>query len=91
MDGYGEVATLAHRTHERIGSVLAGSAFGFIVTVAQIGAMVFPILMGTVMDITDQYWPGFLLLAVLFAVAAALAALVKETGLRVNKAASPSP
>ena len=55
MDGYGEVATLAHRTHERIGSLLAGSAFGFIVTVAQIGAMVFPILMGTVMDITDQY------------------------------------
>ena len=41
--------------NERIGSLLAGSAFGFIGMVSQIGAMVFPILMGTVMDITDQY------------------------------------
>ena len=77
--------------NERIGPQLAGSALGVIGTVAGIGPVVIPILMGAVMDVTDEYWPGFLLLAVLLAAGAALGAAVKETGLKAKQAASPSP
>jgi len=66
--------------NERIGHLLAGSALGVIGTVAGLGAVVIPVLMGVIMDATGVYWPGFLLLAALMAAAAVLGVVVKETG-----------
>ncbi len=74
--------------NERIGSRLAGSALGVIGTVAGIGPVMMPYLMGAVMDATDEYWPGFLLLAILLAAGAVMGTAIKETGLRAKKAAS---
>ncbi|MFC2059277.1 CynX/NimT family MFS transporter [Chloroflexota bacterium] len=70
--------------NERVSFLLAGSAFGIIVTVNYIGDMVIPIVMGVIIDVTGKYWPGFLFVAVLFAIAAILAAAIKETGLNTK-------
>jgi cyanate permease len=67
--------------NERIGANLAGSALGILGTVAGIGPIVIPIMMGAIMDSTGEYWPGFLLLAILLAIGAVMGALIKETGL----------
>jgi NNP family nitrate/nitrite transporter-like MFS transporter len=75
--------------NERIGHRLAGSAFGLMQTVSGIGPMILPFLMGSVMDATDEYWPAFLMVAVLFAIGAVLAVMVKETGQRAKRAALP--
>ncbi len=74
--------------HDRIGPLLAGSALGVIGTVAGIGPVVIPIVMGAVMDV-GEYWHGFFLLAVLLAVGTAAVVGVKETGQRAKQAASP--
>jgi len=73
--------------NERIGPLLAGSAIGLLGTVARIGSIVVPITMGAIIDATGKYWVGFLLLAMLYAVAAALGTTLKETGLRARQAA----
>jgi len=73
--------------NERIGPLLAGSAIGLLGTVARIGSIVVPITMGAIIDATGEYWIGFLLLAMLYAVAAALGTALKETGLGARQAA----
>ncbi|MBA7605364.1 putative sulfoacetate transporter SauU [subsurface metagenome] len=73
--------------NERIGPLLAGSAIGLLGTVARIGSIVVPITMGAIIDATGEYWVGFLLLAMLYAVAAALGTALKETGLGARQAA----
>ena len=70
-----------------IGPSLAGSAIGLLGTVARIGGIVVPITMGAIIDVTDEYWAGFLLLAMLYAVATVLGSRIKETGLRAGRAA----
>ncbi len=76
--------------NERIGYRLAGSALGVTGTVNGMGRMLLPFAMGAIIDVTDEYWPAFLLLAVLFAVGATLATQIKETGLRAKGEALPS-
>ena len=73
--------------NERIGPLLAGSAIGLLGTVARIGSIVVPITMGAIIDATGEYWVGFLMLAMLYAVAAALGTALKETGLGARQAA----
>ena len=75
--------------NESIGPLFAGSAFGIIGTVTQIGSTVLPYAMGAVIDVTGEYWPGFVLLAVLIAIGTALAAATKETGWKAKAAALP--
>jgi len=75
--------------NERIGYRLAGSAIGFAGTVNGTGRMLVPFAMGSIMDITGEYWPAFLLLAAIFGVGALLATQVRETGLRVKEETSP--
>ncbi|MFC1974302.1 CynX/NimT family MFS transporter [Chloroflexota bacterium] len=70
--------------NERISPLLFGAAFGIIGTVNYIGDMVIPIVMGVIIDVTGKYWLGFLFVAVLFAIAAILAAATKETGLKAK-------
>ncbi|MBA7609543.1 putative sulfoacetate transporter SauU [subsurface metagenome] len=73
--------------NEHIGPSLAGSALGLLGTVAPIGGIVVPVVMGVIIDVTGEYWIGFFFPAMLYAVAAALGSQVKETGLRAKKAA----
>jgi len=72
--------------NERIGSAMAGSAIGVVVTMGMLGAVVIPILMGAIMDATGRFWPGFLLLAVLLTFAVVLTLKTSETGLRARRA-----
>jgi MFS family permease len=76
--------------NDRIGYRFAGSALGLTGTINGMGRMLIPFTMGAIMDVTGEYWPAFLLLAVLYAVGATLATQVKETGLRAKREALPS-
>ncbi len=75
--------------NERIGSHLAGSAFGLIETISQCGGIWAPIAMGAIIDTTGEYWPGFLFLAVMYTAGVATALAIKETGRRARKATLP--
>jgi len=73
---------------DQIDSSLTGTAVGIIYTINRIGAIVLPIAMGFMIDVTGEYWPAFLLLAGLLAGGAFVAMMVTETGFRAKKAAS---
>ena len=72
--------------NERIGPILAGTAFGALATVGGIGAAVIPPLMGMVMDATGQLWSGFVMLGVLGIIPAMVILPVRETGRRARMA-----
>lgn len=72
--------------NQRIGPVLAGTAFGALATVGGIGAAVIPALMGWVMDATGQPWSGFVLLGVLGIIPAMVILPIRETGRRAREA-----
>ena len=71
--------------NERIDSNLSGSALGVIYTINRLGAIGLPVAMGATIDITGEYWPAFLLLAILIAIGAVLSVPVKETGWKVKR------
>jgi len=68
----------------KIGPVLAGTAFGGLVTVSRLGAIIFPPLMGLVMDATGQFGAGFALVGALCFIPAMVILLVRETGRRAR-------
>jgi MFS-type transporter involved in bile tolerance (Atg22 family) len=72
--------------NKQIGPVLAGTAFGGLVTVSRIGAIVFPPLMGMVIDATGQYGAGFAFLGALGVIPAMVILLVRETGRKARLA-----
>ncbi len=72
--------------NERIGPMLAGTAFGALATINGIGAAILPALMGLVMDATGQLWSGFVLLGVLGIIPAMVILPIKETGRMAKEA-----
>jgi len=72
--------------NERIGPVLAGTAFGALNTITGIGATLLPALMGMVMDATGELWSGFVMLGVLGIIPALVILPVRETGRRARMA-----
>ena len=72
--------------NERIGPILAGTAFGALATAAGIGAAVMPALMGMVMDATGELWSGFIMIAVLGIIPALAILPIRETGHRARAA-----
>lgn len=71
---------------ERIGPLHAGSAIGLMFTLNRLGAFLLPIGVGALIDVTHQFWPGFLLLGVLCLVGAGLCLAITETGMRAKGA-----
>ena len=72
--------------NERIGPMLAGTAFGALNTITGIGATLLPALMGIVMDATGELWSGFVMLGVLAIIPALVILPVRETGRRTRMA-----
>jgi len=72
--------------NERIGPLLAGTAFGALATVGGIGAALLPALMGMVMDATGELWSGFVFLGVLAIIPALVILPIRETGRRARAA-----
>ena len=72
--------------NKQIGPILAGTAFGGLVTISRIGAIVFPPLMGLAMDATGQPWAGFALVGALGVIPAMVMLLVRETGRKARLA-----
>jgi MFS family permease len=70
----------------KIGPVLAGTAFGGLVTVSRLGAIIFPPLMGLVMDATGQFGAGFALVGALCFIPAMVILVVRETGRKAKLA-----
>jgi MFS-type transporter involved in bile tolerance (Atg22 family) len=72
--------------NERIGPMLAGTAFGGLATLGGIGAALLPALMGMVMDATGELWSGFVFLGVLAIIPALVILPIRETGRRARVA-----
>ena len=64
----------------RIGAALAGTAVGVLMMIGNTGGFIGPAFAGKLMDLTGSMWPGFIFMAAVFIVAAAVILPVKETG-----------
>lgn len=67
---------------EGVGRNLSGSAMGVVFTINRFGALVWPILMGALIDYTGLYWPPLLLLGLMGFISTGLALSIKETGMK---------
>lgn len=71
---------------EGIGHNLGGSAMGLVFTLNRFGALVWPIVMGALIDHTGLYWPPLMLLALLSFTGTGLILFIKETGTKTTNA-----
>jgi cyanate permease len=65
---------------KQVGTLLAGTAVGFIFMIGNTGGFIGPVVSGKLMDLTGSLWPGFIFMAAALIFAAVVIVPLQETG-----------